>query len=176
MEEKIELKKRRELDKEYAIVYIIKNKVKVKYDDKITEKKLYTLIGLNLLGERKILDIKIEKEKDNHFWLDILESWRARGVCKIYMLSVEYSKNLERAMKIIFPEGKIVPSMPNIINSIYHYAGGFRSKNSFIKLLKQALIQDTLEEGKIKLDVFKDAYKENIIVSKLIDSNLNNIR
>lgn len=171
MKEKIKLKKERQLDNEYIIIYAIKNKIKVKYDDKIIDKNLYTLMGINKLGERTIIDIKIEREQDNHFWLDLLESWKKRGLESICMLSIIPNNNLVRAMKVVYPTGVIVPSMVSIINSIYRYVGGNHGVNSFIKLLKAPLIQETIEEGNLQLEMFKENYSNNLIVMKLIEKN-----
>ena len=100
MEDKIKLIKERQLEETYIVVYTFKNEVTIKTNDKLITKNIYTLIGLNTLGNRTVLDIVIEDINDNHFWLDTFESLKARGLKQIYFICIANNKNIDRALKM----------------------------------------------------------------------------
>lgn len=174
MEEKIKMKMNRQLEQTYVIVYIIRNSIKLKVENQLTNKNLITLLGVNINGERTVLDIVIENENDNHFWLDELEKIKNRGTVEIYYISTVENKNLERAIRISYPNTKTVTSLTSIITSIYKYVS-FRGRSMFVKLMKEIFIQETLEECVYKIELLKEKYKDNMIVIKLIENNLNDI-
>ncbi len=175
IEEKIKFKMTRQLDDTYIVIHIIKNEIKLRVDNKLINKNLVTLLGLNVNSEKTIIDIKIEKEDDNHFWLDELELLKSRGINNIFYISSGDNKNLQRAIRISFPETKFICSLTSIITTIYKYVS-YRSRSLFTRLIKEIFIQETYEDCENKLLLLKEKYKDNIIVLKLIESRLDNVK
>ena len=173
--EKIRLMRTRDLDDTYTIIYVIKNKIKYNTKDKLVSKYLYSFMGINNLGFRTILDMKIERENDNHFWLDIFESFKARGVKKILFLSIESDNKISRALKISYPDTIITLSLTNIIQSIYKFVD-CRGRNVLIKQIKNLCIQESLDEFYDKVKVFKEQYKNNYIMATIVDNNIANFK
>ena len=48
IEEKIKFKMTRQLDDTYIVIHIIKNEIKLRVDNKLINKNLVTLLGLNI--------------------------------------------------------------------------------------------------------------------------------
>lgn len=117
----------------------------VKTNDKLITKKIYTLIGLNTLGNRTVLDIVIEDINDNNFWLDTLESLKVRGIKQIYFICIATNKNIDRVLKMTLPNTKIITSLTDIITLMYKYVG-YKGRSTFIKQIKELYIQDTIEQ------------------------------
>ena len=163
----------RQLSKVYTIIYVVRNEIKYNGDRLIT-KNMYSFIGIDKLGYRTIVDMVIERENDNHFWLDIFESFKIRGLEKLLFLSVTTNKDILRALKISFPETLTVPSITDNIYDIYKYVK-YRSRDRFVKKIRNICIQDSIDGFKDQFDILCDEYKDNYIVSTLIDKKIKNI-
>ncbi len=175
MEEKIEMLKIRQLDENYIIIYSFMNEVKyVTKDHKVIPKKLYTLIGINNKGERTVLDIVIENIQDHHFWLDTFERLKSRGIKNILFISITNNQNIERAIRISYPNTIITPSLTDIITSTYKYIT-VRGRNHLIAQIKSLCLKEDLSSFKEHLTLFKRAFNDNIIISTLIDKKIKEI-
>lgn len=175
LEEKIKMIKTRDLDVTYTIIYVIKNKVKYYTKDKLVSNYVYSFMGINNLGFRTLIDIKLERKNDNHFWLDIFESFKSRGVKNILFMSIENNNKISRALKISFPNTIITLSLTNIIQSIYKFVD-CRGRNVLIKQIKNLCIQESLSDFEDKVKVFKEQYKNNYIMSTIIENNISKFK
>ena len=95
---------RRKLDETYLVVYAIKNEINLKKGDYIEKSDVYSLIGIDLKGNRQFINIYQDRVNNNRFWLDCFETLKARGLKNILFLSVDDNKNMKRTAKIAFPE------------------------------------------------------------------------
>ena len=67
--------------KTYLLVSMITNKISIKNkDDKVTEKLLNTLIGIDIHGDRQVLGLSIFDSLNNHYFLDLFESLKSKGI------------------------------------------------------------------------------------------------
>ena len=64
----IDLQKRK-LKKCYVAVYVVVKDIKVRTDTCISDRKLYILFGIDIMGNRQILGIYFNSENNNRFWL-----------------------------------------------------------------------------------------------------------
>ena len=94
---------KKKLDETYVVVYAIKNEVNIKKADVIEKNNIYTLIGVDIKGIRHLLNIYADRINNNHFWLDVFEGLKSRGIKNILFLSVDDNKNIKRTAKIAFP-------------------------------------------------------------------------
>lgn len=77
---------KRKLQKCYLAWYIIDKEITIKDDNCIQKKKLYTIYGVDIVGNRQILGVYFEKTHDNRFWLETFEDIKARGTEKVLFL------------------------------------------------------------------------------------------
>ena len=71
---------KKKLDDTYIVVYAIKNEINIKKADIIEKNDIYTLIGVDTKGIRHLLNIYADKVNNSHFWLDVFEGLKSRGV------------------------------------------------------------------------------------------------
>ena len=64
---------KRKLDETYLVVYAIKNEINLKKGDYIEKSDTYSLIGIDLKGNRQFINIYQDRINNNRFWLDCFE-------------------------------------------------------------------------------------------------------
>ena len=164
---------KRKLDETYIIVYAIKNEVNIKKADIIEKADVYTLIGVDIKGNRQFINMYQDRPLNKHFWLDNFEGLKSRGINNILFFSVDDNKNIKRTAKIAFPKIIFVDSLTDIAPKFYKYTSERSSKNVVGKI-KALYTQKTITEYKDKFKGFKETYN-NVIHQRLIEKYLNNI-
>jgi putative transposase len=100
----IEQWQKRPLDSHYLIVWMDGIVFKVKQDNKIINKAVYIVMGLNTTGHREVLGLWINETEKASFWMHVLTELRARGVKDIIIACTDNLKGLTQAIKAVFPE------------------------------------------------------------------------
>lgn len=94
----------RPLDNSYLVVWLDGIVFKVRQDNKIINKCVYIIAGLNTVGKKEVLGLWINEQESASFWLKALTDLRARGVQDILIACSDNLKGLTEAVKAIFPE------------------------------------------------------------------------
>jgi len=100
----IEEWQRRPLDSTYLIVWMDGIVFKVRQENKIINKSVYIVMGLNTNGRREVLGMWINETERASFWMHILTELRARGVENIAIACTDNLKGLTQAIKAVFPD------------------------------------------------------------------------
>ncbi len=77
----------RPLESHYPIVWMDAIHYKIKEDGRYISKAIYTLLGLNVEGQKEILSIYLSDNESASYWLSLLTELQNRGV-EIYSLLV----------------------------------------------------------------------------------------
>lgn len=86
---------KRKLKNFYIALYIITKEIRIRTESCITNKKLYVLTGLDIMGSRQVLGVYFDNKNDNRFWLERFEDIQARGVNKVLFFVTPVNKNIE---------------------------------------------------------------------------------
>lgn len=164
---------KRKLDDIYLVVYAIKNELNLKKGDYIEKSSIYSLIGIDLKGNRQFLNIYQDRINNNRFWLDCFEILKSRGLKKILFLSVDDNKNMKRAAKVAFPEIVFVDSITNVVPKYYKYTAE-KDTRRLISKIHKLYVQKTLTDYKEIRKQFNEMYN-NAIHQKLSQKYLSNI-
>lgn len=100
----IEQWQKRPLDSHFLIVWMDGIVFKVKQDNKIINKSIYIVMGLNTTGRKEVLGLWISETEKASFWMHILTELRARGVQDIIIACTDNLKGLTQAIKAVFPQ------------------------------------------------------------------------
>jgi putative transposase len=100
----IEQWQKRPLDSHFLIVWMDGIVFKVRQDNKIINKAVYIVMGLNTTGRKEVLGLWISENESASFWMHILTEIRARGVQDIIIACTDNLKGLTQAIKAVFPE------------------------------------------------------------------------
>jgi transposase-like protein len=94
----------RGLDSTYLVVWLDGIVFKVRQDNKIINKSIYIIAGLNTTGHKEVLGLWINEQETASFWSKALTDLRARGVQDILIACSDNLSGLTTAIKAIFPE------------------------------------------------------------------------
>ena len=94
----------RPLDSTYLVVWLDGIVFKVRQDNKIINKCVYIVAGLNTAGRKEVLGLWINEQESASFWMKALTDLRARGIEDIIIACSDNLKGLTQAIQAIFPE------------------------------------------------------------------------
>lgn len=102
----------RPLSRIYVIAWLDAMYYKVRVDGKVVTRVLYSVIGLNLRGQKEVLGIYLTESEGAKFWLSVLQDFKSRGVEDIFIACVDGLKSDHRsgfpeAIENVFPKTKI---------------------------------------------------------------------
>jgi transposase-like protein len=77
---------------------------KVRVDGKVVTRVLYSVIGLNLHGNKEVLGLYISESEGAKFWLSVLNDLKQRGVDDVVFACVDGLKGFPDAIQTAFPQ------------------------------------------------------------------------
>ena len=161
--------------KTYLLVSMITNKISIKNkDDKVTEKLLNTLIGIDIHGDRQVLGLSIFDSLNNHYFLDLFESLKSKGIDNIYFFSSHEYSNIKRSLKISFPNSLWVDSLTMNIMYIWKYLS-LRGRSQLVTRLKDLYIQNKVDDAHILLEYIKEEYQSNQLLLLVFNKYFSNV-
>jgi transposase-like protein len=111
----------RALKEIYAILYIDGQRFKVRSDGQVKEKTVYTVLGIDIEGNKEILGLWIAETESAKYWLSVLTEIRNRGVKDILIITSDDLPGIEDAIKAAYPEALYQGCVVHLIrNSIKH--------------------------------------------------------
>jgi putative transposase len=153
----IEQWQKRPLDDTYLIVWLDGINFKVRQDNRIINKTIYIVAGLNTDGVREVLGLWLNETEKATFWMHVLTELKARGVNDIVIACCDNLKGLTQAIKAVFPESVtqlcIVHQIRNAIKFI-----PAKEKPNFIKDMKPIYQAINIEDAEIAVANLEDKW------------------
>lgn len=159
----------------YLMINMIKNKINISSDNEIIEKNVYSLVGIDLIGNRDFLGFYIDKNNDNRFFLNLFETLKSKGINKIYYFIANDDGKLKRALNISYPSTIIITNLTMNIASLWYHIS-YRSRNDLISKLKKLYVQDNYDNAYILECCLKEDFNDNALVLLLLDKYFSNIK
>ncbi len=94
----------RPLDRLYPIIYVDCLIVKVRENQRVLNKSLYLVLGVNLSGYKELLGMWLAQSEGAKFWLGVLTELQNRGVKDIFIACVDGLTGLPGAVESVFPQ------------------------------------------------------------------------
>lgn len=161
---------KRKLKSCYIAIYIIPKDIKIRTDTCITTKKLYVLFGLDIMGNRQVLALYFDNENDSRFWLKKFEDFQARNLKNILFLVTPPNKNIERTIKIVYNDVKIVHAPDSTFQNVTKFWAD-RPARKIKVALKDLFLADDFEKYKLNFELFKEIYVENSIILTILNKH-----
>lgn len=165
---------KRKLKKFYLATYIITKEIQIRTDSCICNKTLYIMFGCDFIGNRQIIGMYFANDNDHRFWLERFEEIQARGIEKIMFFVTPTDKNIERCVKIVYNNIKVIHSPDEVFTSITKFLAERPSRKLKIEL-KELFLEDNIENFKEELELFKELYVDNQIVMMLLNKKQHQI-
>lgn len=118
---KIEEWMKRELDDIYVSTLIMKEKAYKRTNGIPRKQDIYILMGLNLRGYKKIIDVIVPDEETTSYWYKKISEFKARGIEELLMVSILDNKHMNKALNMVYKEMIEMPSMIEFYNNSRPY-------------------------------------------------------
>ncbi|GEA16866.1 hypothetical protein E308F_31120 [Moorella sp. E308F] len=149
----------RPLDPVYPIIYLDAIHFKVKQDNRIINKAVYTILGIIVTGHKDILGIWIGESESASFWLGVLNDLKNRGVEDIMIVCKDDLTAFSEAINAVFPQTEVQLCVIHQISNSFKYVS-YKDRKSLMAELKQAYQAFTLEEAELNFIEFKDKWQK----------------
>lgn len=161
----------RPLDRIYPIVYLDAIHFKVRKDSRIINKAAYSVMGINMAGQKDILGIWIGENESASFWLGICNDLKNRGVQDILIACKDGLSGFSEAINTVFPNTEIQLCIIHQIRNSMKYVS-WKEHKEIIADLKKIYQALTLEEAELGFDMFKDKWgKKHPIIIRSWENN-----
>ncbi len=92
----------------YAVIYLDAIHIKLRLDGKIVNTAVYTVLGVDLEGQRDVLGHWIgEGSESSNFWLSVVTDLKTRGVQDIFIACMDGLTGFKDAVLAVFPKTEI---------------------------------------------------------------------
>jgi putative transposase len=138
----------------YSIVYIDGQRFKVRSDGQVKEKTVYTVLGIDIEGNKEILGLWIAETESAKYWLSVLTDIKNRGVKDILIITSDDLPGIEDAIKAAYPEALYQGCVVHLIrNSLKHVS--YKDLKEFSSDMKFIYKAPTEESALKYLDEFE---------------------
>ena len=161
----------RPLDRVYPVVFLDAIHFKVRKENRIVNKAAYSVLGINMTGQKEILGIWIGEHESASFWLGVCNDLKNRGVEDILIACKDGLSGFSEAISTVFPQTEIQLCVIHQIRNSLKYVSYKQQKELMADLKKvyQALI---IEEAEQAFNAFKEKWgKKHPVIIKSWENN-----
>ncbi|PHJ37269.1 transposase Mu [Desulforamulus profundi] len=161
----------RTLDRVYPIVFLDAIHFKVRKDSRVINKAAYSVLGINMTGQKEILGIWIGENESASFWLGVCNELKNRGVEDILIACKDGLSGFSEAINTVFPKTEIQLCIIHQIRNSLKYVS-YKEQKELMADLKQVYQALTLEEAELAFEIFKENWgKEHPIIIRSWEKN-----
>ena len=147
----------RPLDSVYALVYMDAVFLKMRHEGHVRNMALYTIVGINLDGQKECLGLWICETESAKYWLSVLNELKNRGVQDVLIFTVDNLKGISEAIEAVFPRAEIQKCIVHQIRNSLRYVS-WKERKAMAKDLRTIYEAATEQEGAAALDRFADKW------------------
>jgi len=145
----------------YSILYIDGQRFKVRSDGQVKEKTVYTVLGIDIEGNKEILGLWIAETESAKYWLSVLTDIKNRGVKDVLIITSDDLPGIEDAIKAAYPEALYQGCVVHLIrNSLKHVS--YKDLKEFSIDMKFIYKAPTEESALKYLDEFEAKWGRSI--------------
>ena len=169
--EEVKVWKERPLKEIYSIIYMDCLYTDVREKGKSVKKAIYVALGLDIKGQKEILGFWEGDSESSSFWYGILEELKERGVKDILFLCTDGVSGFKEILEQAYPKTIHQRCIVHIVRNMTPCLSR-REMKQLCDDLKAIYKSETLEEAKAAEVSFRERYKNNKILIKKLDANI----
>ena len=169
--EEVKVWKERPLKEIYSIIYMDCLYTDVREKGKSVKKAIYVALGLDIKGQKEILGFWEADSESSSFWYGILEELKERGVKDILFLCTDGVSGFKEILEQAYPKTIHQRCIVHIVRNMTPCVSR-REMKQLCDDLKAIYKSETLEEAKAAEVSFRERYKNNKILIKKLDANI----
>ncbi|MBQ6285908.1 MAG: transposase [Bacilli bacterium] len=167
----IELENRK-LDRIYFVVHCISNNVEFKDNNgSVNTRLIYTMIGMDLSGNKKYICSFFEDEyKKPSDWYSLFQKIKSRGLDKILYFVAPDNEQLKKVIEPNFEGVEVFDDYNGLIDKIKKYCIS-KEYEKFMMYIKKIYISKTIEENQMAIDEFIEINKDNQFILDIVSTS-----
>ncbi|HEY8462733.1 MAG TPA: IS256 family transposase [Bacillota bacterium] len=161
----------RPLERVYPIVFLDAIHFKVRKENRIINKAAYSVLGINIAGEKDILGIWIGEAESASFWLGVCNDLKNRGVQDILIACTDNLTGFSEAINTCFPQTEVQLCIIHQIRNSLKYIS-YKERPELMVDLKKVYQALTIEEAELAFEEFKDKWgKKHPVIIRSWENN-----
>ena len=167
----VEAWRSRALEAVYSVVWLDAMFFKVREDNKVKKKALYTVLGINSEGKKEVLGVYLIETEGARFWLQVLSDLQNRGVKDILIACIDNLKGFSEAIQSIYPQTEIQSCIVHQVRNSLKYVSS-KDQKQFLMDLKKVYKASTLAFAEEELAALSKKWGEKYpVVIKSWENN-----
>lgn len=151
--------KQRPLESVYPVVWMDAIHYKIREEGRYVGKAIYTLLGLNVEGQKEIIGIYLSENEGANYWLTVLTELQNRGVKDILIACIDGLTGFPEAIASIFPQTEIQLCIIHQIRNTMKYVAS-KNQKAFMRDLKLVYRASGKEAAEKALDELEAQWGE----------------
>lgn len=161
----------RPLDRVYPVVFLDAIHFKVRKDNRIINKAAYSVLAINMNGQKEVLGIWIGEHESASFWLGVCNDLKNRGVEDILIACKDGLSGFSEAINAVFPRTRIQLCVIHQLRNCMKYVS-YKEQRAVMADLKKVYQALTLEEAEFAFEEFKDKWgKKHPVIIRSWENN-----
>ena len=157
--DKVEEWQNRPLKKFYTFLFVDCLYVTVRKEMETKNCAVYVILGYDLEGKKDILGLWISEAEGKHYWMQIFDEIKSRGVEDILFISMDGVSGLEEGAKSIFKNVVIQRCIVHLIRNSVKYVPS-KDYKKFTAHLKKIYGASSLKAAEAEFERFKQAWSQ----------------
>ncbi len=167
--------KQRQLDEQYAIVFVDATYFSVKENGIVVKKAVYIALGVTMTGEKEILGFYIGDSESAKYWTSVLNEFKNRGVKDILIMCADGLKGLKEAIATVYPKTEFQRCIVHMIRNTMKYVS-YKDRKELARDLKQIYQEPNETEGYNNLQELKEKWSKRKVSLENWENNWENIQ
>ena len=147
----------RPLKKFYTFLFVDCLYVSVRKEMETKNLAVYVILGYDVNGVKDILGLWIGESEGKHYWMQIFDEIKARGVEDVLFISMDGVSGLEEGAKSIFKDAVVQRCIVHLIRNSVRYIPS-KDYKAFTGQLKKVYGASGLKAAEAEFERFKQAW------------------
>lgn len=149
----------RPLKKFYTFVFVDCLYVSIRKEMETRNCAVYVILGYDVDGVKDILGIWIGEAEGKHYWMQIFDEIKARGVEDILFVSMDGVSGLEEGVKSIFKEAVVQRCIVHLVRNSIKYIPS-KDYKAYTAQLRKVYGGVSLKAAEAEFERFKQAWSQ----------------
>ena len=167
--------RQRQLNEQYAIVFVDATYFSVKENGVVVKKAVYIALGVTMEGEKEILGFYIGDSESAKYWMSVLNEFKNRGLKDILIMCADGLKGLKEAIAAVYPKTEFQRCIVHLIRNTLKYVS-YKDRRELAQDLKTIYTAAKEEEGYNNLQELKDKWEKRKVSLENWENNWDNIQ
>lgn len=167
--------KQRQLNSQYAIVFVDATYFSVKENGIVVKKAVYIALGVTMEGEKEILGFYIGESESAKYWTSILNEFKNRGIKDILIMCADGLKGLKEAIGAVYPNTEFQRCIVHMIRNTLKFVS-YKDRKELVSDLKLIYTASSEKEAYNNLQELKEKWSKRRISLENWENNWENIQ